>query len=253
VDALVTDPKDPVWVRTPITPAEQSSTARIAQFTLSPEGTLEGDVRVILGGHSALTWRARYGSQTPEERLDNFRRRTTARFSDAHLSNEKFTFPDDPAKGAGYTYHIVIPGFAQRTGKRLFFAPAVFESEARPIFSEAKREYPICFDYPWSEIDNIRIKLPDGYELDHAEQPPSFNFGSGAYNLHIAVSSAHEIVYQRSFSFGSNGMLIFGVDAYPQLKAIFDRIHESDTHMLTLKVQQAPSAAAATATAQQEK
>src|SRR6185436_12097856 len=44
--ALISDSKDPVFVRTPISPAEKSIQKRTARLKLNEDGTLEGEVRV---------------------------------------------------------------------------------------------------------------------------------------------------------------------------------------------------------------
>jgi hypothetical protein len=52
-DALVSDPKEPTWVQTPISPPEKSQERRIGKFQLLEDGTLEGDVRIEYTGHLA--------------------------------------------------------------------------------------------------------------------------------------------------------------------------------------------------------
>jgi hypothetical protein len=52
--ALVSDPKDPVFVKTPLSAPQKSLEKRTAKLRLSDDGTLEGDVRVEYTGHSAV-------------------------------------------------------------------------------------------------------------------------------------------------------------------------------------------------------
>ena len=246
VQALLTDPKDPTFIRTSLTSAEKSRLTRIGQFTLDSDGTLEGDVREIFAGHHALTWRAAEASSTPAEREEELTKEVKKRFASAEISDAKFTFPEDVANGAGVTYHIKIPGYAQRTGKRLFVTPAYFEAGVPARFPESKREYPVYFHYPWSEFDTVRIKLPDNYELDHGDAPGGIKYGPlGEYNVRILLGKDKTLIYERQFSFGANGTLIFDTKDYPVLKQLFDKVHEADAHLLTLKNQpQQPIAAA---------
>ncbi len=245
VEALISDSRNPSFVLTPITPAQKSRTSRMAQFTLDAEGTLEGDVREVLSGHEALNWRSRFAADTPAEQEQALRRSLVARYHEARITDVKFSVPDDPASGAAYTYHIKVPGYAQRTGKRLFLIPAFFEIGMRPRFPESKREHPIYFHFPWSETDSVTIKLPENYDLDHADAPASLGFPpSGEYKVRIAVSKDRQIIYERNFVMGADGNILFDVQNYPALKRIFDQVHERDGHMLTLKVQGEPGAAA---------
>src|SRR6266478_6413073 len=45
-EALVTDSKEPVWVKTPMSPPEKSLEKRTGKFRLLEDGTLEGDVSI---------------------------------------------------------------------------------------------------------------------------------------------------------------------------------------------------------------
>ena len=106
------------------------------------------------------------------------------------------------------------------------------------MFHSATRKYPVYFHYPWSEDDSVEVKLPNGYELDHADIPGTFSLGGeGQYNAKAQISSDHRITYTRQMAFGTKGSIYFPADAYPALKKIFDVVHESDTHTITLKQQ----------------
>ena len=51
-EALVTDPKEPVWTRTPLSAPDKSLEKRTAKLKLSEDGTLEGDVQIVYTGHA---------------------------------------------------------------------------------------------------------------------------------------------------------------------------------------------------------
>jgi hypothetical protein len=54
--------------------------------------------------------------------------------STAELSDIRIENVTDPVKPFVYAYHVRVPGYAQRTGKRLFLQPA-FSSTALLLFS----------------------------------------------------------------------------------------------------------------------
>jgi hypothetical protein len=228
----------PEVVTTPITPADASKRTHIAEFKLDQDGNLEGDVREILTGHWALTWRSRLGTATDAEREEKLKRELNQQFPSAEISSAKFSVPDDPAKGIGLHYHVKVAAYAQRTGKRLFLTPDFFEMGTAPRFTSATREHPIYFAYPWSENDSIRIKLPDGYELDQPDPPSSVSFGAvGQYTVRVGMTKDKTLVYTRGLVFGADGMLVYDKAAYPQLKQLFDTVHERDLHAFVLKNQ----------------
>jgi hypothetical protein len=204
---------------------------------LTADGTLEGEIREIYMGNKAAEWRERFATANNTEREDYLRRELKSRFAEFELSQVKFTGADNVAKPVGMTYHSRIEGYAQRTGKRLFIRPAYFEAGNGSPFTAAVRQQPICFDYPWSETDFVTIELPEGYGLDHADAPASLPFAPiGSYTVKIRLPKPNTIEYQRELVFGkSEPLLMFDKKAYPALKQIFDHIHQSDSHMLTLK------------------
>jgi hypothetical protein len=166
--------------------------------------------------------------------------------STAELSNISIQNVTDPAKPFVYEYHIRVPGYAQRTGKRLFLQPAFFEHGTGPIFSASGRIHPVYFHHPWSEQDEVVIDLPAGYNLDNADAPAPFVAkGVSEYKVSIGASTEGNLVlYKRSFKFGLGGSLFFPVESYPQLKAFFDELNKRDNHTVTLKQGAATAAAA---------
>jgi hypothetical protein len=40
--------------------------------------------------------------------------------------------------------------------------------------------------------------------------------------------------FQRSFEMGQDGMLLFGIDSYPELKRMFELLHDRDRSTVTL-------------------
>lgn len=235
VFALITDPKNPEFVVTPLLASKDSTLQRIGTFRLNAEGELEGDVREIYTGNEAAQWRMRLAKSNDAEREDAVRDALKERFAEFELTDVKFHVPAD-LKGISVMYHIKIEGYAQRTGKRMFVTPAYFESGYGSRFTQETRKQAIYFEYPWSETDVITLQLPDGYHIDHGDAPGGAVFPPiGSYNVKIAVSNKNVVSYMRQLTFGSDQLLLFEAKSYPAIKHIFDKVHEGDSHMLTLK------------------
>ena len=129
-----------------------------------------------------------------------------------------------------------VEGYAQRTGKRMFVTPAYFESGYATRFTQETRKQSIYFEYPWTETDVITLQLPDGYHLDPGDAPGGVTFPPiGSYTVKISIDNKNTISYTRQLTFGSDQILLFDAKAYPMLKHVFDKVHEGDSHMLTLK------------------
>lgn len=142
---LITDPKEPVFVRTPLSGPERTAEKRTAKLKLLEDGTLEGDVRIEYTGHLAVEKKSANDEDSPSEREQSLSDMVKSRMSTAELSGIKIENVTDPAKPFVYQYHVRIPGYAQRTGKRLFLQPAFFQRGAGPLFPTSSRFYPIDF------------------------------------------------------------------------------------------------------------
>jgi hypothetical protein len=234
--ALLTDPKKPVFVPTPIAPPEDSLTARTAKLTLSADGTLEGDIEESWTGHSALDRRAELHRESDARQVEKTKDAIVKEYPQAEVDDIKIENADKAEQPLKLHYRIRIPGYGQRTGKRLFFQPLFFQMNATPLFSSADRKYDIHFHYAWRETDQIDITLPPDFELEKAENPGGLNLGkTGSYDLSMVLRGGMELVCKRELIFGKDGQLFFPRDAYGQVKNAFDAIHQHDSHMLALR------------------
>lgn len=232
--ALILDPKEAAFVQTPLSPAEKTLQKRTATLKLSEDGALEGDVRIEYTGHLAVEKKQQNEDDSPAQREETLRDMFKGRMSTAELSNIAVENVIDSDKPFAYAFHVRVPGYAQRTGKRLFLQPAFFQKGIGAMFPASTRKLSIYFHYAWKEEDNIAIELPAGFALDNADAPAPLKAGNVAdYSVWMGVTKkGDELQFKRAFSFTG---LIFPVSSYAPLKQVFDLIHEGDNHTITLK------------------
>ncbi len=237
--ALITDPKEMIWQKTPLSPSELSMEKRTGKFKLLEDGTLEGEARVEFTGHRAAAHKNfnRGDSAAEQEKtLKNWIRSNilnTAEVVEFTIENVS-----DPEKPFVYTFKIRVPGYASRTGKRLFFQPNVFERNSKPRFDANARKYDIYIQYPYSEKDDVTLELPPGFTLENAEAPAPIKDaqGIGVHQTDIGVSKdGKTLVYKRNFSFGNGGFIRFGAASYPVVKNLFETFNKADVHQMTLR------------------
>jgi hypothetical protein len=234
--ALISDPKAPLFVKTPLSPPADSASIRRAKFQLSADGTLEGDVTMYYIGHAAADRREDKAGETAEKQQESVKELVTGVFPGAEVTNIKLEHVEDPSEALTFQYHLKIPNYAQRTGKRLLFSPLFFQQGTTPRFTAGDRKYPIAFRYAWREDDQLQFQLPKGFQIDNGENPGNLNFGEpGTYELIMGTNAQGTFVTSRVFEFGRKGMILFDRTAYPTMKKIFDEIHRRDTTVISLK------------------
>ena len=233
IQALVCDAKEPQFAQTQLSPAEKSVTKRTAKLKLAEDGSLEGEVRVEYTGHFGVSMKEDYDEETADQREKKLRDQMKERLG-AEISEIKIESANDPLKPFVYSYKISAPGYAERTGKRIFLQPGFFQKGVGQMFPTSSRQHDIYFRYPWMEEDHVVIELPEGYALDNAEMPGDLNFGDiGHCKIIIGVTQNQRMLdYKREFRFTG---LIFPKTAYPNLKQAFDVLHERENHTITLK------------------
>ncbi|HEX6189374.1 MAG TPA: DUF3857 and transglutaminase domain-containing protein [Pyrinomonadaceae bacterium] len=239
-DALITDAKEPSWFATAISAPEKSLEKRTGKLRLLDDGTLEGDIRVEYTGHLGFDKKEYNDDESPAEREEILRRMIKARMSTAEVTDIKVENVTDPVKPFTYSYHVRVPGYAQRTGKRMFFQPGYFSHGAGSLFTSASRKHDVYFNYPWSEHELITIDLPEGFALDNADTPPSITPEMtkqvSGQRIKIGVTADGRMLrYERDFFFGGGGNILFPVSSYPGIRQLFDVVAKANDHTITLK------------------
>ena len=239
LDALVPDAKEPFWVTTPISDPQKSLEKRTGTFRLAEDGTLEGDVKIVYSGHLAFDRKEYNDDDSPAQREDTLRAIVKSQQSTAEVSDIKIENVSDPVKPFTYSYHVRVPGYAQRTGKRLFLQPGFFNHGVKALFAAQTRKYDVYFHYPWAEQDRITFELPAGFELDNGDAPasitPELTNNICAQKVKMTIDDRHVLKYERDFYFGGGGNILFPVQRYPAVKQLFEVLNQANEHTITLK------------------
>jgi hypothetical protein len=238
MQAMVVGENDFSWQKLPLSDHRSSPARRTANLKLFEDGTLEGTVRIEYDGHQAINRRREGFLDSPAKREEDFKEEFKQRMSAAEIIDLRIENLEDPSKPLAYSFKVRVPNYAQRTGRRLFFQPGFFEYGSSPAFSTATRTHNIYFPYPWSENDDIRIELPENFELDNAEAPPTIADQSkiGMLDIRMSIDKAgHALICKRRFYFGGDGKILFPVSVYQPMKDLFDQFHKADTHTISLR------------------
>jgi len=238
VAALMTNAKakEVEWVQTAMAEPARSKSLREGTFTLEADGTLVGEVTQTYTGHRGVNAKELYDGLSEQERIDRVEDLLTRRLPGAEVTNIEIKNADSRQGPFSYSYSIRVPGYAAGTGQRLFVQPNYGMKNASPRFEVGERQHDIYFDYPWTETDRYTISLAEGFTLETPDAPEPFRASSvGSYEVNVMQQDGAKIIYERTFTWGEDGSVVFGRDSYPQLKAIFDNQHQNDQHVMTAR------------------
>ncbi len=238
---LVPDQEGLPPLTTPAAGPEWSLVKRTGKLTLSEDGTLEGDVRIEYHGHPGLRYRELESALSAEERVKRLQARVAERLPSGEITQIAIEHVTDTDGPCTVRYHVRAPGYAQRTGSRLFLQPSVFERGEPAEFASATRLAPMVFEYPWSEHDEVSIALPAGFALEAPDAPANVTLpGAARSSLKLArTTDDTRIDLTRDFVFGESTRLKFPVSVYPQIKGFFDGVRKQDDHAVTLRRKEA--------------
>ena len=236
--ALISDSKEPVWKETELSGPAKSAEIRRGNFRLHEDGTLEGKVTIEYTGHTGAYHKEYNDDDGAEMREHTLRQWVESNIaSTAKVSAISIENVTDTKLPFRYTFDLTVPGYASRTGRRMFIQPNVFEKGSQPMFQESKRKHDIYFEYPYSEFDEVTFELPPGYILESPDSPGRLADPGGLAANDISMSITKDnknLTYRRRFSFGMNGSLRFSVSNYSALKTIFDAFHRANAHTMAL-------------------
>src|SRR5260370_31525989 len=135
LQALLADANETIWVKTQMSDPAMSLEKRTANLTLSEDGALEGDVKLEFTGHLATDLKELYDDKSESEREKALIEGVKERLSTAEVLRVGMENVTDMTRPLVFSYHVKVPGYAQRTGKRLFLQPGFFTHGAGPLFS----------------------------------------------------------------------------------------------------------------------
>jgi hypothetical protein len=236
--ALVIDPKEGgKLVQIQPSLSTDSALQRNAKLTLSPEGAISGDIQMRYFGHAGVNQKLLLEDTSAGSREETIKKQMEERFPGAQITNLKIENANTTAGVYSISFHMEMENYAQRTGKRMFFQPGLFQLGDRPLFSASSRKYPIVFRYAYTETDTVEISLPDGFDLESPEMPGQLNLGKvGTHSVTALLSGdKRTITAKRRMTWGDNSVNYFEAKYYAALKEAWDAMHKSDTHSLTLK------------------
>lgn len=204
---------------------------RLLDLKAGMDGKADGVLKVSFLGQEAIRRRLRGIKTDAAGRTKQLEDEAKAWFpenAEVTLSNQP-NWTSDDALNADFRVRTPLMSSA---GKRLLLPADVMVFYLPERFPHTERKYPVYFDYPYVEMDEVRIQLPDALQVDTLPSPAQVRLPYAAYGSNF-TQGGREIVVTRQLAMGGN---IFPVNQYPELRDFYLKARNSDQQQILLKV-----------------
>ena len=237
VKGLLLDKDGGSWVSTPLPPATDSGTERVAVLRLTDTGSLEGKVTVTYTGLEA-SWRRleeRNEDETERKRfLEGEIDAAVPAGIDVVLTNRPDWGSSDAALVA--EFDLKVPGWAVPAGRRALLAVGLFGGAEKHQFEHSPRTHGVYFNFPARRVDDLRIALPPGWQPTSVPQARSSDLKSLGYSS-VAEASKDTLHVRRELSLRT---LYLDTKYYGWLQGFYQFVRSSDEEQFVLAVGAAP-------------
>jgi hypothetical protein len=220
-------------VRLPQLPPAMSGVQRTGKLTLSPKGTLSGEIVETRLGDSGLWQRAMLKTVTKEsdkiKPIENLVSNSLSTFQIIKATVSNLNQTDQPFE---YHYSLVAENYAKMAGSLLLVRPRVLGTKSSDILeTKEPRQFAVEFPGPARDTDTFEIAIPAGYEVDDLPPPINAEYSFASYHSKTEVSG-NTLKYTRTFEVKELSVPVSKVD---DLKKLYRIIAGDERNTAVLK------------------
>lgn len=194
------DPRKPSFVKTPISGAEDNLKKAILRGKLTSSGDLDFSGKIELTGNQANFWRFRYSNLNSKEREESIA--ALFRVGRSRVVLESLTFINlDELFHEPFVIQFQgnFKRFANVTSNRLFLNPNILNRMAADeIPREKDRQYPVHYNYAFTESDSLIIELPNSMTIETSPSITMEETSFGYFHTNYKIDK-HTLNYSRRF------------------------------------------------------
>jgi Domain of Unknown Function with PDB structure (DUF3857)/Transglutaminase-like superfamily len=204
---------------------------RVGDLVLKNDGTVEGTLKIGYFGQEALMVRLRALNQDAvgrkKEIEDAVRERLPSGAELKLINNPNW----DTSEGPVIAEFHVVASVASKAGKRTLLPSLIYELNQGAKFPASQRVNGIYLRYPWGEVDQIRVTVPQDLEVESLPKNEDVHTGFSVYKTKWS-KDGQTIIVRRDFVMGAYS---FSQARYPEIKSFFDGVKTGDEQAAVLK------------------
>lgn len=226
-----------VWIDTPLLSVDAAVTTRVANLRLE-DGVVRGTVEITYMAQEAL--RKRLALRNDDQATARKSLEETIKSLFAEGAVVKLTAVNDLRTSDGpliISADVELPSAASMVGSRAMVPLAVFAATEKNPFPSEQRKAPIYFHYPYRVVDDITLKVPDGYAIESLPAPADINMGALRY---VTFLDKHDNAVRFIRKLNVNAEII-GRDQYPAVRQFFSKVSGADQEQVVLRKAASPA------------
>ncbi len=195
ITALVADPRGARFTRTPMDEAGVNTVMRSAKLSLTPDGGIDGNVRIDYAGQAEIAARTTLsaGDDALKSALNDSFRRTIPGLAITGFSPIN---RDNMDRNLSVEMDVSAARIGQRADERLLVNPGAMTRGEDRWPPPGNRREPVFFPYARSETDNVTLGIPREWRIDSVPDLVDFQNSAGRYRS-IWSFDGTSLVHQR--------------------------------------------------------
>lgn len=202
-------------------------------FELEGDGTIAGKVDFVLDGFEGYLTRKEIKEN--QEKSDDYFKKTYEEVLDgAEIGTVDVEHLEDKNKRLKFSFEVETTDFTNVAGDLIYFSPVWMTEFKENPFVEKKRLTPINFAHKLEEHYILKLKIPQGYQVESLPQSAKINLPekSGWYSFLVQAGINNEITVISRLRINQPD---FSAEFYPFLKQFFDMVAEKQNEQIVLK------------------
>jgi hypothetical protein len=220
-----------VPITSPIGGSTDATIERSADLNMSDTGEITGTIRIDFDRQEGASRRESYRDEDEIGRQKKLEDEIKSWLpANAALENVTVSNWDNVEEPLRIEAKLKIEGFTALAVRRVLLPAEIFRDPQLRSFEAAHRVNAIYFHYPYQEIDDVKVHVPDSFKIS-LPSVPKIDKGAAVYELAFSSQGNATEVKRRLVIDG----IIFPKDVYPTLRAFFNAVKTNDDAQIMLQ------------------
>ncbi len=214
---LIIDQQKAAWV--PLVNRQKASASDLVIVSVEPDGSYTGSLQSRFTGYFSFSEREKIVGENVEEVIHE-----TVFHKSGSISIDSVDVLDSN-KNDPFTYSVNFssnPSMVSDNTEIIYFNPFFLKGISENPFIEEKRKYPVDFNFPFSQKMVMRIKVPEGWEVEETPQSKLVRLPERLGEFRRIIQPSEGLIIM-VFSLDINAYKI-QPEQYPYLREMFQQL-----------------------------